>query len=65
MTGKTTKFGIATVCAAVVALGAAAPTIAQSSYEQEVNRLLNLTQNIANGRGFSSSHSRYYDGCAM
>jgi len=59
MTGKTTKFGIATVCAAVVALGAAAPTIAQSSYEQEVNRLLNLTQNIANGRGFSSSHSRY------
>ncbi len=59
MAGKIMKFGIAGVCAAVVAMGAAAPTIAQSSYEQEVNRLLNLTQNIANSRGFSSSHSRY------
>ncbi len=59
MTGKIRKYGIAGVCAAVVAMGAAAPTIAQSSYEQEVNRLLNLTQNVANGRGFSSSHSRY------
>lgn len=55
----TKKFGIAAGVAALVAVGAATPTIAQSSYEQEVNRLLNLTQNIANGRGFSTSHSRY------
>ncbi|MFU7529591.1 hypothetical protein [Qipengyuania sp. ASV99] len=53
------KIGAVTVCAAVLALGAAVPTIAQSSYEEEVNRLLNLTQNIANSRGFSSSHARY------
>lgn len=53
------KIGAATVCAAVLAIAAGVPTIAQSSYEAEVNRLLNLTQNIANSRGFSSSHARY------
>ncbi len=59
MTVNKTKIGITAIAAAVVALGAAAPTIAQSSYQQEVNRLLNLTQNLANSRGFSSSHARY------
>jgi len=59
MTSRTVKFGIAAAAAAMVTVGAAAPSIAQSSYEQQVNRLLNLTQNLANSRGFSSSHARY------
>jgi hypothetical protein len=59
MLGNKTKIGIAAVGAAVLGLGAAAPTIAQSSYEQQVNQLLNLTQNIANSRGYSSTHARY------
>ncbi|MEP3422034.1 MAG: hypothetical protein ABJN35_09895 [Erythrobacter sp.] len=59
MTVTKKKFGIASAAAALIALGAAAPTIAQSTYEQQVNRLLNLTQNLANSRGFSSSHARY------
>ena len=59
MSGISKKLGLAAVGAAVIALGASSPTIAQSSYEQEVNRLLNQTRNIANSRGFSSSHSRY------
>lgn len=53
------KFGFAVAGAALLAMGATVPTVAQSSYQQQVNRLLNLTQNIANSRGFSSSHSRY------
>ncbi len=53
------KFGFAVAGAALLAAGASVPTVAQSSYQQQVNRLLNLTQNIANSRGFSSSHSRY------
>ncbi|WP_299193213.1 hypothetical protein [uncultured Erythrobacter sp.] len=54
-----TKLSAALVGAAMIALGASAPTTAQSSYEQEVNRLLNATQSIASSRGFSSTHSRY------
>ena len=59
MLGIKTKLGAATLGAAMLVVGAAAPTIAQNTYEQQVNRLLNQTQSIANGRGFSSSHSRY------
>lgn len=59
MTGIKTKLGAAFVGAAAIALGASTPTTAQSSYEQEVNRLLDLTRNIASSRGFNSTHSRY------
>lgn len=59
MFGKKVKLGAASLVAATIALGAAAPTIAQNSYQQEVNRLLNLTQSLASSRGFSSTHSRY------
>lgn len=59
MTVSKVKIGLATAVAALVTVGAAAPTIAQSSYQQQVNRLLNLAQNIASSRGYSSSHSRY------
>lgn len=59
MTGIKKKIGLAVAGVALTAMGASAPTVAQSSYQQEVNRLLNLTQSIANSRGFSSTHSRY------
>ena len=54
-----TKLGIATIAGSLLALGAGAPSIAQSSYQEDVNRLLNLTQNLANQSGFSRSHSRH------
>ncbi len=53
------KFGIAASAIAAVALGIAVPAVAQSSYEQQIDRLLNMTQNLANSRGFSSTHARY------
>jgi hypothetical protein len=59
MVGIKKKLGFAGIGAAALALTAAVPVIAQSSYENEVRRLLNLTQNLANSRGFSSTHSRY------
>ncbi|BDI61474.1 hypothetical protein [Qipengyuania nanhaisediminis] len=59
MYGRWTKSGLALAGVAALALGAGAPITAQGVYEQEVNRLLDLTRNIASSRGFSSTHSRH------
>ena len=59
MLGTKTKIGAAIVSAAILFAGASVPITAQTNYEAQVNRLLNMTQSIANSRGYSSTHARY------
>jgi len=59
MIGRKTKFGVAAVAAAGLAVAGAAPTIAQATNEALVNQLLGTAAGMAKERGFSSTHSRH------